>query len=313
MGQYTDIQWSDSTINPTTGCDGCELWKARIGGPCYAGNLHETRLARSLPNLYAAHFDEVRLVPGRMAKAAAWSDLTGADRPDKPWLNGMPRIIFVGDMGDLFSEAVPFEFIHSEVIGAATSAKGQRHVWMLLTKQPQRMAEFSVWLGGHGYWPENVWAGTSITSRLTTWRIRHLLDTRARFRFLSVEPMVQDVDVGEALFVGEEGGWEWAGAVRQMVQLVIVGGESAQGSNRGRPFDINWARRIIADCRRGGACPFVKQLGARPYDSNRRISINGPDSHAVELDLHDSHGGDWSEWSRDLKVREFPVLTGATP
>jgi hypothetical protein len=73
--------------------------------------MHEERLAKSLPDLYAADFTEVRTIAGRMAKAAAWSDLTGKDRPEKPWLNGWPRMIFLGDMGDLFSRQIPFEFL----------------------------------------------------------------------------------------------------------------------------------------------------------------------------------------------------------
>lgn len=312
MGQDTDIQWSDSTVNPTTGCDGCELWKPRVGGPCYAGNFHEQRLARSLPKLYAPNFDEVRLAPGRMARAAAWPDLAGTDRPDKPWLNGLPRVIFVGDMGDLFSEAVPFEYLRDEVIEVARSPKGRRHVWMLLTKQPQRMAEFSEWLGGHAAWPENVWAGASLTNRASLWRIRHLLSTKAHCRFLSVEPMVQELSVAEALWVGPEGGWEYEGSRRQMVQLVIVGGESAQGSNRGRWFDVQWARNIIEECRRAEVSAFIKQLGSRPYFVDENPNITSMDNEFDQpIKLRDSHGGDWSEWADFLKVREFPRLEAA--
>ena len=172
MSVTTDIAWCDSTVNPTTGCDGCELWHRLNKGSCYAGRLHETRMAKSLPHLYAPDFTEVRLAPGRMAKAAAWPDLRGKKRPDKPWLNGLPRMIFVGDMGDLFSYDVPLEHIEKEVMQTATGRGGRRHNWLLLTKQPKRMASFSAWRQkkyGAG-WPYNVWCGTSITSKATAGR-----------------------------------------------------------------------------------------------------------------------------------------------
>ena len=105
MGRETEIQWCDSTINPTTGCDGCELW-SKNDRSCYAGNYHEARLASAMPVLYAKDFNEVRLVEGRVKQAANWADLMGVDRigmkhvSDKPWLSKYPRIIFISDMGD---------------------------------------------------------------------------------------------------------------------------------------------------------------------------------------------------------------------
>src|SRR5262249_6687914 len=172
MGQHTNIEWTDSTVNPSTGCQGCELWVPDRGGPFYAGNLHELRLARSLPHLYAPKFTEVRLAPGRTAKAAAWPDLRGKPRPDKPWLDGPPRLIFVGDLGDIFSKDVPFEYLKAEVIDVADSEKGRRHAWLLLTKQPGRAVEFALWLRRRGRaWPDNVWVGTSVTGPHSATRI----------------------------------------------------------------------------------------------------------------------------------------------
>ena len=80
------------------------------------GRTWPKRLAKSLPLLYAPNFQEVRLAPGRMKKAAAWSDLRGADRPGKPWLDGMPRMIFVGDMGDFMRRGVPDDYFKTEYL-----------------------------------------------------------------------------------------------------------------------------------------------------------------------------------------------------
>lgn len=239
MGKITNIEWSDSTCNFTSGCDGCELWKPGKGGSCYAGNYHEGRMHAVLPQLYAANFDEVRLIPGRMHKAAGWSDLRGTDRPDKPWLNDMPRVIFVGDMGDAMSRAVPFEYLKAELIDIATSARGRRHIWMLLTKQPARLAEFSSWLGSD--LPENIWAGTSITARASLPRIGHLRNVPAETRFLSIEPLVEDPGP-----MNLEG-----------ISLVIIGCESGPGH---REMKTEWAESIVAQCREAGVAVFVKQM-----------------------------------------------------
>jgi protein gp37 len=299
MGRKTGIQWCDDTVNPSSGCDGCELWKllrrqtdmaaAIQGGSCYAGHLQVNRLSKAMPELYSADFMEVRMIPGRMKKAASGRDLTGTDRPEKPWLNGMPRIIFVGDMGDIFSEAITFEFLKAELIDNATSKQGRRHIWMVLTKRPRRMNEFAEWLEFHGIeWPENIWVGTSITHKASLTRLDYLIESTAKFKFISAEPLREAVDLSP-WFPG--------------VDLCIIGGESTQGEFEAIPFDLQWARDLIEQCRRAEVAALVKQLGSRPYFIGRKQRHDWP--------LVDSHGGDWGEWPADLRVREFPVVAEA--
>jgi protein gp37 len=253
-----------------------------VGGPCYAGNIHEQRLAKSLPVLYAPSFTEVRLVPGRMAKAAALPDLRGKDRPDKPWLDGMPRMTFVSDMGDALSSGVPFEYLRDEVIGAVNSEPGRRHRWLWLTKLPHRIAEFARWLrdeGGMG-WPDNLWAGTSITSTKVLKRIDHLLRVPAKVRFLSIEPQWEEIDINLPA------GIPW----------VIQGGQSLQRGYKPRPFDLAWARSMRDRCKAAGIPYFLKQLGSHVIDGDTR----------KRLVFKDSHGGDWVEWDPEFRVREMP-------
>jgi protein gp37 len=320
MGKSTGIQWADDTVNCTSGCDGCELWKLlesqadvglRIyGGPCYAGNLQEQRLSKSLPHLYSSNFTEVRMIPGRMHKAAGWSDLTGTNRADKPWLNGLPRIIFVDDLGDLFSRAVTFDFIKAEVIDTAMSKRGSRHVWMLLTKQPLRMAEFDGWLASRGIaWPNNVMAGTSITTQKTLSRVRQLVKVRARHRFLSVEPQWEEISLASILWTEvSETDPTFKPVTTRNIHLVIQGGESDQGPWKAHPFDLAWARSLRAECRAAGVPYFMKQLGSRVHDSSRRTPMQN-----LPIVFKDHHGGEWEEWEEGLRVREFPAVTGYTP
>lgn len=315
MGLTTDIQWCDSTINPTSGCDGCELKAPGKPGTCYAVPIHVNRLARTMPDKYAADFHEVHEIPGRMNQISKWSDLRGKDRPDKPWLNGMPRTIFVGDLGDLFSRDVTFEFIRDELV--AIAGRGGRHIQMWLTKQPQRMHEFSQWLEEQSIsWPDNIWAGVSATTQKTAdLRIPQLLQVPAKVRFLSMEPQLEEIDLKRFLGFQHEDeigvrnddqslpmemGLPFHDPWVRGPDWVIQGGESGP---KARPFNLAWARKTRDQCKEAGVAYFLKQLGSKACDSFYLTD--------QRLYLKDSHGGDMSEWPEDLRVREIPEVAHA--
>lgn len=208
-------------------------------------------------------------------------DLAGRPRPEKPWMSGLRRKIFVGDLGDVFSAAVPFDFLKAEIIDIANGDFGARHDFQLLTKQPQKVVKFAQWLADQGItWPDNVWVGTSITSKSSLPRITHLKQVPAKHRYLSVEPLVGDPQLTPAVVQG----LDW----------IIVGGESDQGERQARPFDPQWARDIVALGKATDIAVFVKQMGSRP----------------VGLELNDHHGGEWDEWPEDLRVRQMPFGCG---
>lgn len=289
MSRESTIEWCDGTVNPTMGCDGCELWSAKEK-TCYAGVLHGRYAGRNKG--FAPTFDQVTLFPGRMAKAAAWADLTGTDRLDKPWLNGMPRVIFVSDMSDALSKAVPFEYLKAEIVDVVNSENGRRHIWMWLTKQAPRMAEFSHWLAseyGPG-WPMNLWAGTSVTTQATVARMKVLREVGDgnTTRFVSAEPLWEGVDLRDYL--------PW-------FKLVITGGASGVGA---RDFNIEWALSIIRQCMEAGAAVLVKQLGKKPYVEPYDRKPGGKTPPRFDLTLKDPKGGNWFEWPQPLRVRQFP-------
>lgn len=122
MSIATKIQWCDSTCNPTMGCEGCELWTRKVK-KCYAGKLH-VRFG-GVTKGYSPTFEELTFWPGRMSEAAHFPDLTGTRRKHKPWLDGLPRLIFVSDMSDSLSAAVPFNFLEEEVAQTVLSPEGQ--------------------------------------------------------------------------------------------------------------------------------------------------------------------------------------------
>jgi len=242
-------------VNGTSGCDGCELWNGDDIRICYAGNIQEDRLAKSLPHLYAENFQEVRLVPGRMMQAAGWSDLTGKIRPDKPWLNGKPRMVFVGDMGDFFSRAVPDDYIIDEIFGAICSPKGQRHFWLLLTKQIHRLASLSKKIGRL---PDNAMAMTSITDQsFADHRMPRLLDVDCKWRGVRAEPLFGPITLKR----------EWL----EKIDWLIIGGVSGDSFDE-RPMNLAWLEDLAAQCKAANVPVFVKQDSAPRPGMQGRIS-----------------------------------------
>lgn len=260
------------------------LWLKRIESQfkCYAGILHMARGANStdwdvaVNKGHAPVFDHPKKFPGRMAAAANLPDLKELPNPDSPWLSGMSRLIFVSDMGDALSASIDFDYLKEEIIDTVTSPKGRRHIWLWLTKRPKRMAEFARWIKAtHGLsWPDNLVAMTSVTNRARRSRIGELREVPAKLKGLSVEPLAESVSL-------ELDGIDW----------VIVGGESG---SHARTFDLSWARDLQTQCQEAGVAFFMKQLGATITDDG------------FPMKVRDKHGGDWSEWPTDLRVREFP-------
>lgn len=249
---------------------------------CYAGVLHLRHARNPQKPDYAGHpgyasvFETPKTFPGRMERAARQRDLLGTDRPSKPWLNGLPRTLFVSDMGDALSKDITFPFLHSEIVKIVSSPHGQKHLWLWLTKRPDRMAEFADWLrvDQSTEWPDNLVPMTSVTGRATLSRVESLRRVPTRFRGLSVEPLRESVPLNLE-------GIDW----------VIVGGESGPGAH---PFDLAWARSLRDQCQDTGAAFFLKQLGSQAVD------------HGFVVPLKDSHGGNWDEWPSDLRIRDVP-------
>ncbi len=249
---------------------------------CYAGILTMRWGGRSAQDIsvkergYPPVFEKTTKFPGRMAKTARAANLHGTDRPDKPWLNGCARLIFVSDMGDALSKEIDFDYLKTEIIDVVKSEKGSRHIWLWLTKRPARMAEFSDWLKSHHDqpWPDNLVAMASVTNKATRTRINELRRVPAKLRGLSVEPLVEPVELNLT-----------------EIDWLIVGGESGDYA---RDFDLEWARSLRDQCRSAGTAFFVKQLGASAIEDG------------FPHDLVDSHGSDWDEWPEDLRIREVP-------
>ena len=234
MAIQTGIEWCDSTLNLEMGCNGCELWNPKTGvHHCYAGlETNRRKGGRGWP----VAFDKPRQFLERLPAALKWSDLTGRCRADKPWLDGQPRIIFLNDMGDTFSESLPIDWLAPVLDQMAASP----HQFLILTKRPKRMAEF---FGSHAV-PANFWLGTSVTSAANANRVEELVKIRgARVLFVSAEPLLGEVSFRRWL---------------PQLHWVITGGESLSGS---RPSHPDWFRQVRDECLEYKVPFFLKQWG----------------------------------------------------
>lgn len=253
MANKSSIEYIDSTVNPVDGCDGCELWTHGNGGTCYAAIIHRRFTGRG--QAYPKPFDVVVERPGRMIKAAKMRSLVGVNRPGKPWLNGRRRFIFIGDMSDIFSEGVSFDYIRDEIFYAINGADGGEHFWMILTKRPKRMLQFVVWLKDLGEnVPHNLILMTSVTSQHTMQRVRIIQSIDAPWKGLSIEPILGHIN----LQVSDLDGISW----------VVAGGESGA---KARPTHPNHVRQIREVCDDAGVPLFFKQWGE--YVPGRRYRM----------------------------------------
>lgn len=270
----TRIEWADSVWNPVTGCtpisEACEN--------CYA-----KRMSKRLAGRCGYPKDEpfrVTLHPDRLEQPLRWKK---------------PRRVFVPSMGDLFHDDVPFMAI-AKIFGVMHSCK--QHVFMVLTKRPERMKEFFEWFVGpewRGAWAHeypHVWLGvTAENQQRADERIPILLQIPAAVRFVSVEPMLGVVDLVAALdaAIGIEGKVEIPAVdgIDNWLHWVICGGETGPGA---RPTHPDWVRSLVLQCKNAGVPIFVKQMGsvwAKAHSSDR--ASNRPE-----------------EWPEDLRIRELP-------
>jgi protein gp37 len=162
MGSSSDIEWTDATWNPVTGC---------------------TKISPGCTHCYAETFAErFRGVPGHPYEQGFDLKLW-TDRLILPSMWKKPKRIFVNSMSDLFHKDVPEEYIRKvfDVMNDVT-----RHQYQVLTKRSERLAALSEKLR----WGENIWMGVSVENAQYTYRVDDLRKTDAHVKFLSVEPLL---------------------------------------------------------------------------------------------------------------------------
>jgi protein gp37 len=230
MALGSSIEWTDATWNPVRGCTKVSAGCAH----CYAETLAER--FRGVPgHPYEQGFD-LRLVPEKLAEPLRW---------------GKPSLVFVNSMSDLFHEDVPDDYI---VAVARVMQRANWHHFQVLTKRSERMRHLLRTKLRFVERLAHIWWGVSVENRKQGLpRIDDLRMTGAAVRFLSIEPLLEDL--GSVNLSGI--GW------------VIVGGESGAGA---RPMQREWVVSIRDQCKNARVPFFFKQWGGvRKSEAGREL------------------------------------------
>jgi protein gp37 len=219
VSDHSRIEWTDATWNPIRGCTKISPGCAH----CYAETFAE-RFRGVAGHPYEQGFD-LRLVPGKLADPLRWRT---------------PRMVFVNSMSDLFHQDVPDAYIQQVV---EVMLRADWHTYQILTKRSERLRALLQTKLRQASTAEQIWWGVSVKNRRDGLpRVDDLRASPARTRFLSVEPLLEDL-----------GPFDLTG-----IHWVIVGGESGPGA---RPMNKDWVTAIRDHCQTAGVPFFFKQWG----------------------------------------------------
>ena len=217
------IEWTEQTWNPSVGCnkvsEGCQN--------CYAETMARRLKAMGIKG-YKNGFD-FTLMPERLKQ---------------PMNLKKPTKFFVNSMSDLFHEKMPFTYLDTifDIID-----RTPWHTYQILTKRETVMAKYCK----DKVLPKNVWLGVTVENSSTKQRINYLRKINATIRFISMEPLLEDV-----------------GAVNlNNIHWVIVGGESG---SKARPMKRDWVLNVKKECEQQSVALFFKQWGTWGADGIKR-------------------------------------------
>lgn len=219
----TKIEWTDKTWNPITGCSKVSAGCAN----CYAEVMAKRLCAMGQPKYKNAF--KLTLHLGSLEEPLSWKK---------------PHTIFVCSMSDLFHAEVPDSFIDKVI---AVIEKTPHHNYQILTKRAERMSQYF----SQREIPDNVWLGVTVDVADSKKRIDYLRTLNANIRFLSCEPLLEDLGVLNL----------------ENIDWVIVGGESG---SKARPMKEEWVISIKKQTEQQGSAFFFKQWGTWGSDGIKR-------------------------------------------
>lgn len=281
MGEQSKIEWTHHTFNPWWGCvrvsPACEH--------CYA----ETFAKRVGQQVWGARAPRREMSEQHWAQPLRWDAKAEAA--------GERHRVFCASMADWaerHADPVVNAWLDAQRARLFALIERTRNLdWLLLTKRPENILDMvpGAWRTGGG--PRNVWLGTTAENeQYAARRIPALVEARANIcapvAFVSYEPALGQVDWSaymEPIII--------SGIAFRGINWLIVGGESGAGA---RAFHTEWAEDAVLAARQHGVPVHVKQMGARPMRAG------------MVVQLVDRKGGDWMEWPRPLRVREYPEV-----
>ena len=223
----SSIEWTQMTWNPTTGCNkisaGCKF--------CYA-EIMSRRLKGMGQEKYKEGF-KLKVHPDTLGIPYTWKS---------------PKIVFVNSMSDLFHKEISVDYIQSVF---KVMNENPQHVFQVLTKRADRLYQLHKLLK----WTHNIWMGVSVENDKVIDRIDYLRKTKAKVKFLSLEPLIGPLP----------------NLNLNKIDWVIVGGESGF---KPRPMKPDWVLDIQEQCQNAEVAFFFKQWGGRNKKDAGRI-LNG--------------------------------------
>ena len=295
----TNISWTDETWNPVVGC-------SKVSEGCL--NCYAERMAKRLA---AMGMESPHKNPEYMSVVDenGWTGKIELceHRLDQPLHWRKPRRIFVCSMSDLFHNYVPFEFIHRVL---TVFALCPRHIGQILTKRPERMLEYFVknkgWLqlSSSGKPLPNLHLGvTCENQKRADERIPILLQIPAAKRFVSLEPLLEPIWLGDCLGINK---------------VMVVTGPTIEGGKVHTPIiKKQWTRKlkeipslidqVIIGCesRGGWAGRFQKEFNDAAIDIVRQCKAAGVKCHVKQIPINGKVSHKMSEWPSELRVQEL--------
>jgi protein gp37 len=282
VAEQTGIEWCDHTFNPWRGC-------AEVSPGC--ANCYAREFAKRNPSVLG-EWGEGSARPGAsrnyFRQPLVWNVKAAADL--------QRRRVFCGSMMDFFEDRPDVVGLRRSTVRMMIETEDWLD-WLLVTKRPQnveRLWPTGVGLGHIGpaavrgdisqY--RNAWLGVTVEDqKRADERIPILCNIPAYVRFLSIEPLLEEVDIAKHLHPGT-GGVSW----------VIVGGESRQAGRCRRTW-VEWVESVVVQCQQLKIPVFVKQLGDDVYqnDGQQRLKLK-------------LKGKDTDEWPEHLRLRQFPEV-----
>jgi protein gp37 len=208
------IEWTESTWNPSTGC-------TKISSGCK--NCYAERMSKRLQLMGIAKYEngfELATHPHILSEPYSWRN---------------PRTVFVNSMSDLFHERMPLSFIQDVF---RVMNENPMHTFQVLTKRADILLDYSNYLK----WSKNIWMGVTVEDQENTHRVDKLRRVDANVKFLSIEPLIGEINNLNLSKIG------W----------VIVGGESGP---KAREMKEEWVIKIKEQCLLQNTHFFFKQWG----------------------------------------------------
>lgn len=256
MGENSKISWTNHTANFWIGCTevspACDNCYARVD---QQDKYKRTEWGKGKP---------------RYRTKGAWTDVLKWNK--KALEEGQRKRVFVNSLSDFFDIELTDEW-RNEAIKLMHECSMLD--FQLLTKRSNAMRDY---FKSHAM-PPNVWPGVTVENQEMTKRISNLLKIEHPIKWLSVEPMLEKIDIYD--YLSQDNSIMW----------VVCGGESGENA---RQFDLDWARHLRDQCKAADVAFFFKQAGENWIDGTREVKTPGNKWDEME------------KWPSDLQIQQFP-------